>query len=591
MKKVILWLSSLLALTVVGLGIFVTYQWHTDKPLSMRVLVDREVLKLMLSSPQMKTSLGLHHLGIDKHNYTLDNGDKLTIIEKLPDLASIKSTVSQYRDLTGQEKITQGAVIHLLDRLQALQPYQYHNYPLDTFGGLHSRFPEFMTNDHPIENKSNIESYIARLKDSARYFDNVIKGVRLRESLGIVPPYIVIENVLGQLSKFVAPAVEENTLLTTLNTKMLTLDELEHDEKLAFYQEAKEAISNYVYPSYSKMITLYEALLEVTPEGVGYWRLPEGEKAYEAYLQFFTTLDTTPDDVYTTGESEVARLQEQMLDILAKDFGFQQMTFAQAMNSFLSNDDLYFADSQEGRQALLDQMHAENEKMRAALPQLFSQPDVPDLQFIRSPLLTEENDSLARYSNNSVLVNLSDMRALPKSSLPVLTFHEGIPGHHYQTSVTSELAGLPYIISQTPFGSYMEGWAMYAEQLGYELGFYETPEEVLSYLHYDLLRSARMVIDTGIHIKRWSREKAVAYLMTEVALSQNEAEIEVDRAIVVPGSGPMYKMGQLKILSLREQLKARLGEKFSLKHFHDRVLENGALPLPLLEDLLSEKGV
>ncbi|BCO20161.1 hypothetical protein KUC3_30180 [Alteromonas sp. KC3] len=591
MKKVILWLSSLLALTVVGLGIFVTYQWHTDKPLSMRVLVDREVLKLMLSSPQMKTSLGLHHLGIDKHNYTLDNGDKLTIIEKLPDLASIKSTVSQYRDLTGQEKITQGAVIHLLDRLQALQPYQYHNYPLDTFGGLHSRFPEFMTNDHPIENKSNIESYIARLKDSARYFDNVIKGVRLRESLGIVPPYIVIENVLGQLSKFVAPAVEENTLLTTLNTKMLTLDELEHDEKLAFYQEAKEAISNYVYPSYSKMITLYEALLEVTPEGVGYWRLPEGEKAYEAYLQFFTTLDTTPDDVYTTGESEVARLQEQMLDILAKDFGFQQMTFAQAMNSFLSNDDLYFADSQEGRQALLDQMHAENEKMRAALPQLFSQPDVPDLQFIRSPLLTEENDSLARFSNNSVLVNLSDMRALPKSSLPVLTFHEGIPGHHYQTSVTSELAGLPYIISQTPFGSYMEGWAMYAEQLGYELGFYETPEEVLSYLHYDLLRSARMVIDTGIHIKRWSREKAVAYLMTEVALSQNEAEIEVDRAIVVPGSGPMYKMGQLKILSLREQLKARLGEKFSLKHFHDRVLENGALPLPLLEDLLSEKGV
>lgn len=557
----------------------------------MRVLLDREVLKLMLSSPQMKTSLGLHHLGIDKHNYTLDNGDKLTIIEKLPDLASIKSTVSQYRDLTGQEKITQGAVIHLLDRLQALQPYQYHNYPLDTFGGLHSRFPEFMTDNHPIENKSDIESYIARLKDSARYFDNVIKGIHLRESLGIVPPYIVIENVLGQLSKFVAPAVEENTLLTTLNTKMLTLDELEHDEKLAFYQEAKDAISNYVYPSYSKMITLYEALLEVTPEGVGYWRLPEGEKAYEAYLQFFTTLDTTPDDVYTTGESEVARLQEQMLDILAKDFGFQQMTFAQAMNSFLSNDDLYFADSPEGRQALLDQMHAENEKMRAVLPQLFSQPDVPDLQFIRSPLLTEENDSLARYSNNSVLVNLSDMRALPKSSLPVLTLHEGIPGHHYQTSVTSELAGLPYIISQTPFGSYMEGWAMYAEQLGYELGLYETPEEVLSYLHYDLLRSARMVIDTGIHIKRWSREKAVAYLKTEVALSQNEAEIEVDRAIVVPGSGPMYKMGQLKILALREQLKARLGENFSLKHFHDRVLENGALPLPLLEDLLSEKGV
>lgn len=591
MKKVILWLSSLLALTVVGLSIFVTYQWHTDKPLSMRVLLDREVLKLMLSSPQMKTSLGLHHLGIDKHNYTLDNGDKLTIIEKLPDLASIKSTVSQYRDLTGQEKITQGAVIHLLDRLQALQPYQYHNYPLDTFGGLHSRFPEFMTDNHPIENKSDIESYIARLKDSARYFDNVIKGIHLRESLGIVPPYIVIENVLGQLSKFVAPAVEENTLLTTLNTKMLTLDELEHDEKLAFYQEAKDAISNYVYPSYSKMITLYEALLEVTPEGVGYWRLPEGEKAYEAYLQFFTTLDTTPDDVYTTGESEVARLQEQMLDILAKDFGFQQMTFAQAMNSFLSNDDLYFADSPEGRQALLDQMHAENEKMRAVLPQLFSQPDVPDLQFIRSPLLTEENDSLARYSNNSVLVNLSDMRALPKSSLPVLTLHEGIPGHHYQTSVTSELAGLPYIISQTPFGSYMEGWAMYAEQLGYELGLYETPEEVLSYLHYDLLRSARMVIDTGIHIKRWSREKAVAYLKTEVALSQNEAEIEVDRAIVVPGSGPMYKMGQLKILALREQLKARLGENFSLKHFHDRVLENGALPLPLLEDLLSEKGV
>ncbi|OJF69101.1 hypothetical protein BK026_10000 [Alteromonas sp. V450] len=591
MKKVILWLSSVIALAVVGLSIFITYQWHTDKPLSMRVLLDREVLKLMLSSPQMKTTLGLHHLGIDKHNYILDNGDKLTIIEKLPDLASIKSTVSQYRDLTGQEKITQDAVIHFLDSLQALQPYQYHNYPLDTFGGLHSRFPEFMTNGHPIESEDDIESYIARLRDSARYFEDVIKGIRQRESLGIVPPRIVIENVLRQLSKFIAPKVEDNTLLTSLNTKMLALDEVGHNDKLAFYRQAKAVISDYVYPSYQRMIALYEELQEVTPDGIGYWRLPDGERAYEAYLRFFTTLDTTPSDVFTIGEIEVTRIQKQMLDILAKDFGFQQMTFAQAMNSFLLNDELYFKDSPEGRQALLDEMHAQNEKMRAMLPQLFSQPDVPDLQFIRSPLLTEENDSLARYNNNSVLVNLSDMRALPKSSLPVLTFHEGIPGHHYQKNVTSELAGLPYIISQTPFGSYMEGWGMYAEQLGYELGLYETPEEVLSYLHYDLLRSARMVIDTGIHIKRWSREKAVAYLMTEVALSQNEAEIEVDRAIVVPGSGPMYKLGQLKILALREQTKARLGDKFSLKHFHDRVLENGALPLPLLEDLLSETGL
>ncbi|GFD77803.1 hypothetical protein KUL118_06650 [Tenacibaculum sp. KUL118] len=591
MKKVILWLSSLLALTVVGLSIFATYQWHTDKPLSMRVLLDREVLKLMLSSPQMKTFLGLHHLGIDKHNYTLDNGDKLTFIEKLPDLASIKSTVSQYRDLSAQEEITRDAVIQLLDSLQVLQPYKYHNYPLDTFDGLHSRFPEFMTNNHPIESEDDIESYIARLDDSARYFDNVIKGVRLRESLGIVPPRIVIENVLGQLSKFIAPKVEDNILLTSLNTKMLALDEVGHNDKLAFYQQAKAAVSDYVYPSYQRMIALYEELQEVTPDGIGYWRLPDGEKVYEAYLRFFTTLNTTPNEVFSTGENEVARLQKQMLDILAKDFGFQQMTFAQAMHSFLSNEELYFDDSPKGRQAVLDEMRAQNEKIREMLPQLFSQPDVPDLQFIRSPLLTEKNDSLARYNNNSVLVNLSDMRALPKSSLPVLTFHEGIPGHHYQTSVTSELAGLPYIISQGLFGAYTEGWGMYAEQLGYELGLYDTPEEVLSYLHYDLLRSARMVIDTGIHIKRWSREKAVAYLMTEAALSQNEAEIEVDRAIVVPGSGPMYKMGQLKILSLREQMKARLGEKFSLKHFHDRVLENGVLPLPLLEDLLSEKGV
>ncbi len=591
MKKIIFWLFSLVALIVVGLSIFATYQWHTDKPLSMRVFLDREVLKLMLSSPQTKTSLGLHYLGIDKHNYTLDLGDRLTIIEKLPDLAAIKSTVLQYSDLSGQEKITQDAVIQLLDSLQPLQSYKYHNYPLDTFHGLHSRFPKFMTNDHPIEDKSDIESYIARLKDSARYFDNVIKGIRLRESLGIIPPRIVIENVLAQLSKFIAPKIDDNTLLTSLNTKMLALDKVGHDEKLAFYQQARDAVSEYVYPSYQRMISLYEALQEITPEGVGYWRLPDGEKAYEAYLQFFTTLDTTPSDVFAIGENEVARIQKQMLDILAKDFDIQQTTFSQAMNSFLSNEALYFTDSQEGRQTVLDAMHAENEKIRAVLPQLFSRPDVPELQFIRSPLLTEKNDPLARYSNNSVLVNLSDMRALPKSSLPVLTFHEGIPGHHYQNSVTSELAGLPYIISQTPFGAYVEGWGMYAEQLGYELGFYESPQEVLSYLHYDLLRSARMVIDTGIHIKRWSREKAVAYLITEAAMSQNEAEIEVDRAIVIPGSGPMYKMGLLKLLSLREQMKAQQGENFSLKHFHDQVLENGALPLPLLEDLLAKNAV
>lgn len=588
MKKIFFWIAgAILAIILVATSVG-AHQWYTDKPYSMRLYLDREVIKLVASSPEMKTGMGLHKLGLTAHLFELDSGKELTLLEKLPNLHALKAGVNQYTNLQGQEKLNQQAVNYLLDKLINLEKYKYHNYPLDTFGGLHSRFPDMMVKKHPIESKVHVEAYLARLKDSERYFSKVIDGVRYREQRDIIPPKIVLENVIKQLKKFVSSEIEENILLTSLKVRMLALEDVDVEQQAIFLNQAASLIEHHVYPSYHRMIALYEELHMRAGDGVGYWRLPDGENAYQALLEFYTTADVTANEVYQTGVNEVNRIQAEMMRILNNDIGITSPIFSEAMAAFSSREALYFPDSPEGRMRVLERMTEVQKRMNALLPQYFSITNIPELEFIRSPLLTEDKDSLARYTRNSVLVNLKDMRALPENSLPVLTYHEGTPGHHYQKSVTANLASMPIVLSETPFGAYMEGWGMYAERLGYDLNLYSSPEEVLAYLQYDLTRAGRMVIDTGLHIKRWSRERAIDYLVTEIALSRDEAEIEVDRAIVVPGSGPMYKIGQMRILALREQAKVAMGEAFSLKQFHDDVLNSGALPLDLLEQNVTE---
>lgn len=202
--------------------------------------------------------------------------------------------------------------------------------------------------------------------------------------------------------------------------------------------------------------------------------------------------------------------------------------------------------------------------------------------------MSEKTDTLARYSANHVYVNLSNLKALPKHTLPVLAYHEGIPGHHYESFASSQVAGIPIMFAEGVFGAYMEGWAMYAEQLPQEIGLVDSPEHELATLHYDLSRAARMVIDTGIHTRRWSRQKAINYLVSQAAQSEEEAIVEVDRAIVVPGSGPMYKIGLMKIQALRAKMQHKLGDQFSLKAFHQALLGHGSLPLSLLEEVVEQ---
>ena len=588
MKKAVYWTLGIVAtllLLLVGIG---THQWFVEKPFTLRIFLDREVIKLALASPQMKTTLGLHNLGIDEHNAHLDDARQTTILEKLPDLTKIKAITQSYQELEGQDAITQQATLYLLDSLIELEPYKYHNYPLDTFGGLQSQYPDYMSKSHPISSETDIKHYLARLSDSKRYFEQIIDAVEMRADRGIVPPAIVIENVTEQMQKFVHTPLDDNILLTSLKQRMSQLSSVTPEQQVQFYEQAKALVADVVYPAYYQLIDMYNQLLEKSEPGVGYWRLPDGENAYAALLRFFTTTDLTPDEVYQTGVDEVHRIQQRMIAILAAQGIDTKDGIAAAYASFLDNPALYYPDSQSGRTELINSMQQAIDELAVALPELFTLTDIPALKIERSPVLSEKTDTLARYSANHVYVNLSNLKALPKHTLPVLAYHEGIPGHHYESFASSQVAGIPIMFAEGVFGAYMEGWAMYAEQLPQEIGLVDSPEHELATLHYALSRAARMVIDTGIHTRRWSRQKAINYLVSQAAQSEEEAIVEVDRAIVVPGSGPMYKIGLMKIQALRAKMQHKLGDQFSLKAFHQALLGHGSLPLSLLEEVVEQ---
>lgn len=589
MKRLVLWLMGSFMVVTALFAVLVTHQWFTDKPFTLRLFLDREVIKLILASPQMKSSMGLHKLGFDSHNAHLDDVGDGSVWSRLPDIQTAREIVASYNESDHSSSIQQQAVLFLLDRLLALEPFRNHDYPLTTFGGVQSTFPEFMAKVHPIATATDVEHYLSRLAESERYFKQIVAAINLRYDKGIIPPLSMIDNVIEQMLTFVNMPLDENLLLTSLQERMSNATSIPHAEQQKLYTKAKSLVAEVVYPAYYNMIDTYQKLRKHAGTGDGMWRLPDGDKAYKALLHFFTTTELTPNEIFNTGEEEVARIQQQIMNLLAQEGYDTSQGFGTAFANFRSDDKLYYPDSAEGRRRVISDMQQAIDKIRQRLPEFTSFTELPALTIERSPVLSEQNDSLARYENNTILVNLADMRALPKHELSTLAYHEGIPGHHLQYAIVEKIPGLSLLMQAPLFGAYIEGWGMYAEQLPYELAPDKSSLELLSILTYDLHRSARMVIDTGIHSKRWSRKQAIAYLVEQAGQTEKQATIEVDRAIAMPGSGPMYKIGFLKLKALRQQMKVKLGENFSLKGFHDAILEHGQLPLPLLEQVMTER--
>ncbi|WP_330147233.1 DUF885 domain-containing protein [Shewanella oncorhynchi] len=585
--------SLVLVLLLVALA---AHEWFAKKPFFFRAFLDRSVVKMAFESPETLTSLGfLESLGITGHNAELDDDSPEAMDKTFAQVRDLRETLLSYSDadLDENQRISKDIALYLADFALISEPYRYHNYPLNQLFGVQNGYPSFMQAQHQVHSVGDAENYLSRLQKVKLKFAQTLEGLKIREAKGIIPPKFVIERVLTEMNDFVATPVQDNILYSSFKTKLADTD-ISADEQARLLAAAEADIKGYVHPAYQLFIDYLTQLQAKAGTDDGYWALPNGNLAYEQLLKFFTTTNYTADEIHAKGLAEVDRIQNEIMTILAAEGYDVGQGFSVAIEALAADPKFYYEDSDAGRAQILVDYQAILDEVNAGLGDAFRIRPEAGMEVVRIPEFKEKTAPGAYYQQPAIdgsrpgrfYANLYDIKATPKYGMRTLAYHEGIPGHHFQIAVAMELEGMPLIRKMAPFTAYIEGWALYSERLAWELGFQQDPFDNIGRLQAELFRAVRLVVDTGIHHSRWTREQAIDYMKKNTGMSDRDVTAEIERYIVMPGQATAYKVGMMKILELREKAKLALGDKFDLRDFHDVVLKNGAVPLDILEILV-----
>ena len=485
--------------------------------------------------------------------------------------------------------------LNLMESLIEAEKFRFHNYPVNQLFGIQNGFPSFMESTHQVHSARDAEDYISRLSQVDRQFSQVLEGLRHRESLGILPPQFVVTKVLEEMRNFVATPAEEGILMVSLTDKMKEA-ELDEDEQQRIALEARAQIENTVYPAYGKLISYFESLDDRVSENNGVWALPDGDEFYRLAMRLFTTTGYSPDYLHDFGLAEVDRIQTEILVILEAEGWDTSNGFNVAITEMAEDPGFYYSDSVEGRDQILADYKAILDEISVGLEPYFDVMPEAGVEVERIPEFKEKTSPGAYYQQPAMdgsrpgvfYANLYDIKATPRYGMRTLAYHEGIPGHHFQLAIQQQQKDLPFFRRIIPSVAYSEGWALYAEQLAWELGFQEDPYDNIGRLQGELFRAVRLVVDTGIHYKRWNREQAIEYMIENTGTTESDVVAEIERYFVMPGQALAYKVGMTKLLELRDLARAELGDKFDIREFHNVVLTNGSVPLDILEDLVKQ---
>lgn len=597
MKTFFKWLGITILAVVIIAGAWATHEWKADKPFSFNNFLNRTLIKEALQSPETLTSIGvLDSIGITGHNAHLNDVSEANSLASYERLRKVQSTLMQYKDedLSEGEQLSKEIAMFLFDMLEDSITYQYHNYPFNQMSGAQSNFPSFMDGQHAISDVQSVEYYNSRLSESKRYYTQMLEGMRIREDMNIFPPTFVVDRVLEEMQGFIGTPAQENILYTSLELKIDKSDEITEEQKQDLLATTKSKIENTVYPTYEMLIEYFQTIKTKTNNDHGIWHLPQGDQVYKLALRFYTTTNFSADEIHNIGLSEVERIQNEILNILATE-GFDTSSgFTNAINDLAADTRFYYSDDDQGRAKILEDYQTILDEINADLGDSFSLRPEAGLEVKRIPLFKEKTAPGAYYNPPAMdgsrlgvfYANLYDIKATPTYAMRTLAYHEGIPGHHFQIAIGMELESLPIFRTLPIFTAYVEGWALYSEYLAWELGFQDDPFDNIGRLQAELFRAVRLVVDTGIHAKRWTREQAITYMLANTGMAESDVISEIERYIVNPGQATAYKMGMMKILEVREKAKSALGEQFTLSEFHDVVLKNGAVPLDILERLV-----
>lgn len=503
-----------------------------------------------------------------------------------------------YEKLTQEAKISWDMWVFNLERAEAGVPFRQNDYVLHQFNGQQSFFPTFLINQHRVENEADMLAFIERLKGSARALDQLLVRAQTNAKAGTRPPRFAYEGVLEQSRKITSGAPfddgKASALWEATESKLAglvkagTITQSRSDE---LKEQASLALTGTLKPAYERIIAWFEADMPNTkavPFGVS--ELPNGEAFYNYRLANQTTTDLTADEIHNIGLSEVARIHGEMETIKAK-VGFEGDL--QSFFTFLREDDqFYFSDDDKGAQDYIDAAEKHLAAIKTQLPKFFGRLPKADLEVKRVEPFREQDGAAQHYRPGTpdgsrpgtYYAHLSDMRAMPIHTLEVIAYHEGLPGHHMQISIANELTDIPKFRSQgTYIPAFGEGWGLYSEALAKEMGAYEDPYSDFGRLTSEMWRAIRLVVDTGMHAKGWSEEKAVEYFLVNSPIPETAVRSEVRRYLVMPGQATSYKIGMMKIQELRAKAEKALGDDFDIRGFHDTVLGGGSVPLNILE--------
>lgn len=482
-----------------------------------------------------------------------------------------------------------------LENTVADYKFRLHTYPVEQMHGMQAEIPAFLINSHQIKSVKDAEDYIARLFGMKGLFGQLSANLIERQEAGIMLPKFVYDRVLGDCYNIIkgAPFDKSNVQSTLLEDFVGKVDKLDLDDQQRndLIANATNGLLEGVLPAYQTLISTLEAQREVASTDDGVWKFPNADEYFKMKLKRTTTTDLTSDEIHEIGLKEVARIHGEMTEI-KNQVGFEGSL--QDFFEFMRTDQqFYYPDTEEGKAAYLKEAVAIIDSMKTRLDELFIAKPKADIYVKAVEAFREQSAGKAFYQRPAAdgsrpgiyYANLYKMEAMPTYQMEALAYHEGIPGHHMQLAIQQELQGIPNFRKFGGYTAYTEGWGLYTEYLPKELGFYSDPYSDFGRLAMELWRACRLVVDTGIHTKKWTREEGIKYYTDNTPNAVSDAVKMVERHIVMPSQATAYKIGMIKILELREMAREQLGDKFDIRKFHQVVLSNGAIPLNVLEDL------
>jgi uncharacterized protein (DUF885 family) len=552
---------------------------------------DAAFAERIAQSPQTMTSLGI------KTDY-----DRLNDYTDAANLRGLELAERQVADmraqfdfdaLNHQNQLSWRLFEQGVERQRAGFDWRWHRFPFAANGNPTGSLPVFMINSHRVDSVSDAEDYVARLIDAERVMNEVSADLRERARRGVVSPRFVFEPSIGDTRNVISGAPfddgADSAVWADFQSKVAALNVPQAD-KDRLLEAGRAALTGPWRRGYETVIA---ALTEVSAQAdsdAGVWRLPDGEAYYAHQVAQSTTTDLTPDQIHDIGLAEVARIQGEMRQIM------QRVGFEGSLQDFFvhirTDPQFQYPNTAEGREQYLADARALIATMMEAAPTQFHTLPRAELEVRAVEEWRQETASVAFYNRPApdgsrpgiYYMNLADMTQVLRPQIEGISYHEGAPGHHFQIAFAQEIEGLPRFRTLGGYGAYSEGWGLYTEWLGKEMGFYQDPYSDFGRLSLELWRAARLVLDTGIHAKQWSREQAIDYFRENSLLSERDIVKEVERYITNPGQATSYKIGQLRILELRQRAQAELGDRFDTRDFHAVVLGDGAVPLDVLEE-------